>query len=165
VRVVAEARWNRADGVGVEHVVVRAESGGLTAEGTLTDVDVQYVVRLDLSWRVRQLMLFRDLDEPDLWLATDVYGRWGEVNGAVRDELEGCAVAAIAGTAFAHALALWAGRDIDVAVVDPDTLEVQVVRRSYEQVSPTRWRHDGHEWDVDGNLIPRDLPGSHHRMG
>ena len=40
---------------------------------------------------MRQLLLFRDLDEPDLWLATDGHNRWGEMNGAHRPELDGCA--------------------------------------------------------------------------
>ena len=39
---------------------------------------------------MRQFLLFRDLDEPDLWLATDGTGRWGEMNGAHRPELDGC---------------------------------------------------------------------------
>jgi hypothetical protein len=162
---VVRARWIRADGTGVEEVAVRAENAGLTAEGVISDIDVQYVIRLDETWQVRQLLLFRDLDEPDLWLATDQFGRWGEVNGAIREELAGCVVAAVAGSAFAHALALRAGSQVDVAVVDPETLGVEVVRRSYEQLGPRRWRHEGHEWDVDDDFLPLDLPGSHHRVG
>ena len=48
------------------------------------------MLRLSPTWRVRQFLLFRDLDEPDLWLATDGHDRWGEVNGAHRPELDGC---------------------------------------------------------------------------
>ena len=51
---------------------------------------MQYVLRLSPTWRVRQFLLFRDLDEPDLWLATDGHARWGEINGAHRPELDGC---------------------------------------------------------------------------
>ena len=39
---------------------------------------------------MRQFLLFRDLDDPDLWLGTDGAGRWGEINGAHRPELDGC---------------------------------------------------------------------------
>ncbi len=30
---------------------------------------IHYVIRLSPTWQVRQFLLFRDLDEPDLWLA------------------------------------------------------------------------------------------------
>ena len=47
------------------------------------------MIRLSPTWQVRQFLLFRDLDEPDLWLGTDGNGRWGEVNGAHRPDLDG----------------------------------------------------------------------------
>ena len=47
-------------------------------------------------------LLFRDLDEPDLWLGTDGQGRWGEMNGAHRPELDGCTDLALRCTPFDH---------------------------------------------------------------
>ena len=52
--------------------------------------DVHYVLRISPTWHVRQFLLFRDVDEPDLWLGTDGNGRWGEINGAHRPDLDGC---------------------------------------------------------------------------
>lgn len=151
------AAWQGDDD---ELVTLRHENGGWTLEGRLSGPDVAVVVRLDEAWCIRQLLLFRDLDEPDLWLATDGNGTWGEMNGSVRDELHGVVVAGVAGSALVHALAVRAGGgELDVAVVDPETLEVRVERRGYLAVGDRRWRCGGDEWAVDHLGLPRDLPG------
>ena len=62
----------------------------LRISGVVSRERVQYVLRLSASWQVRQFLLFRDLEDPDLWLATDGTARWGEMNGAHRIELDGC---------------------------------------------------------------------------
>jgi hypothetical protein len=157
------ASW-RTDG-GEEHALVRYDNGGWTAEVTLTAVDVHYVVRLGEDWRPTQLLLFRDLEEPDLWLATDRVGRWGEVNGVYRRDLDGCTVVGVAGSAFVHGLAVRAGGgDLLVAVVDPETLQVDVVPRTYTARGKARWGHDENEWDVDAHSLPIDLQGTHTRI-
>jgi hypothetical protein len=137
------ARWDAADGTTSETLLVRFEHGGWTAEGAVAGLGVHYVVRLDPAWRVRQLLVFRDLDEPDLWLATDGAGGWGEVNGAVRDDLAGCTDAVIAGTPFVHTpplrRAAGTATTARVAVVDVETLGVRAVRYAYEPVGEGRW--------------------------
>ncbi len=84
------ARWATWDGAGDEVTDFRWENEGWTISGQVARERVQYVVRLTASWQVRQFLLFRDLEEPDLWLATDGTARWGEMNGAHRAELDGC---------------------------------------------------------------------------
>jgi hypothetical protein len=114
-----------------EEVVLRFEHGGWTADGRVTvpgavHRDLHWVARLSPDFEPRQFLLFRDLDEPDLWLGTDGRGRWGEVNGAHRPELDGCVAAIVQGSAFLDDLRdRWeeAG-DVLVAVVDAETLEV-----------------------------------------
>ncbi|MFZ9884781.1 MAG: putative glycolipid-binding domain-containing protein, partial [Ilumatobacteraceae bacterium] len=71
-------------------VELRWENEGWTAEGTLGSDNAQFVLRLSAGWTVQQCLLFRDLEDPDLWLGTDSHGRWGEMNGAHRTELDGC---------------------------------------------------------------------------
>ena len=71
-----------------------------TAVGSGRPEHVEYVLRLAPTWHVRQFLLFRDLDDPDLWLAIDAAHRWGEVNGSYRAELDGCADVELACTPF-----------------------------------------------------------------
>ena len=89
---------------------------------------------------MRQFILFRDLEEPDLWLATDGAGRWGEMNGAHRTELDGCYdIDLVDCTPFTHTLpdppAAAAGRAhsprCPVVHVDVETLEVRSVLQRY----------------------------------
>ena len=82
------ARWDGWDGQASEELTLRWENEAWTASGLVTGENIQYVVRLSPLWEVRQFLLFRDLDEPDLWLGTDGI-RWGEVNGSHREELTG----------------------------------------------------------------------------
>src|SRR5690606_6870090 len=118
------------------------ENEAWTANGTVTRERVQYVVRVSPLWQVRQFLLFRDLDEPDLWLANDGHGRWGEVNGAHRTDLDGCVDVALMCTPFTatppiRRLPLHVGdaAEVLVAVVDPETLGVVVERHRYERVA------------------------------
>ena len=55
-------------------------------------------------WQVRQFLLFRDMEQPDLWLGTDGHGRWGELNAAHRPELDGALDVTIAGSPFVHSI-------------------------------------------------------------
>ncbi len=82
--------WQAWDTEHDEFVTFRWENEGWTIEGRLPQADVDYVMRLGSDGEVRQFMLFRDLDEPDLWLAHDGRGTWGEMNGAARPDLDGC---------------------------------------------------------------------------
>lgn len=106
------ARWETWDGATEEVLTLSWDNEGWTASGQVgkratgqvAGDDVQYVVRLSPLWQVRQLLLFRDLDQPDLWLGTDGHGRWGEVNGAHRIDLDGGIDIALAVTPFTHAM-------------------------------------------------------------
>ncbi len=60
------------------------------------------MIRLSATWQVRQFLLFRDLDEPDLWLGADGTGRWGEMNGAHRHDLAGCTDVELTVTPFTN---------------------------------------------------------------
>ena len=83
-------RWTHWDGDHLDTASVRWENEGFTITGNDTCERVEWVLRLSPTWQVRQFILFRDMEEPDLWLATDGGGRWGEMNGAHRTELDGC---------------------------------------------------------------------------
>ena len=171
------ATWRSWTGHTTEVLHLGEESGGWTADGTISGLDVQYVVRLDAHWHVRQFLLFRDLDEPDLWLATDGSGRWGEMNGAHRPDLNGCHDIDLVATPFlrsipmrrlALGLAVGESTEIAVAMIDPETLHVLPVRHRYLRTDERQWRHqtiDGggdarEEWVVtlDEHDLPLDVP-------
>ena len=119
---------------------------------------------------VRRSRLFRDMDEPDLWIGTDGNGRWGEMNGAHREELDGCVDIELSCTPFTYAipirrLPLHVGHsaDITVASVDVETLDVQPARRRYTRLDIHRWRVTqldtgvSIEFDVDEFGLPADI--------
>lgn len=138
--------WVSWDGAGTERCTLRWENEAWTVEGVVSGVDVHYVLRLSASWQVQQLLLFRDLPEPDLWLATDGAGRWGEVNGAHRAELDGCTELALGCTPLTHSLPIRRlplhvgdSAEVDVVTVDVETLAVERVHRRYTRVDDRRW--------------------------
>jgi hypothetical protein len=129
---------------------------------------IDYVLRVSPLWHVRQFLLFRDMEQPDLWLGTDGHGRWGELNGAHRPELDGARDITIAGSPFVHAipirrLPLGAGDDVELIVlaVDAETLAVERVSRKYVRLAERRWRVADRaatiEFDVDDYGVPNDM--------
>lgn len=144
-----ELHWRRSDGEHHEALTLQWENEAWTATGTVAGADVQYVVRLSPLWRVRQFLLFRDLDDPDLWLATDADGRWGEVNGVYRAEFDGCVDVHLTCTPFTAALPLHRldleapiGDTVTVPVIeiDHETLGAITVETTFTRLSPTSWR-------------------------
>lgn len=160
-------------------VTTRSDSGtvGPKEKSGSKNESIQYVMRLNATWHVQQMLLFRDLDEPDLWLATDGRGVWGEVNGAQRRELGGCDDIDIRTSAITRSLAirrltLGIGASVDVhsIVVDPETLAIARARLNYTRLGSRLWsihRDDGqpsHEFTVDDYGLPLDVPGFFRRV-
>lgn len=160
------ARWESA-----EHghdVSLRWENEGWTATGHDAAHQVDYVVRLTAQWQVSQFLLFRDLEEADLWLGTDGHGRWGEVNGAHRPDLDGATDLALASSPFMHTipirrLPLLVGHTAEISVlhVDVETLGVVPSLVRYERLTERGWRHTHAgavaEFDVDEHGLPLDV--------
>lgn len=179
-------RWTAWDGDGIEECSVRWENNGWTVEGLLHGVDVQYVLRLDPTWRVQQFMLFRDLPDPDLWLATDGGGRWGEVNGSHRVDLDACTDIDIALTPITESLLvrriplhIGHAADLRVALVDVETLSVTPENRRLTRLADRLWRIErpdrqgrvgngvgtGVDMEVDDLGFVLDLDGTARRLG
>jgi hypothetical protein len=179
------ARWQRWDLDGDETVQLRWENEGWTAIGEVGHERVTYVLRISPLWQVRQFLLFRDVDDPDLWLGTDGTGTWGEVNGSQRSELAGCVDVALTCTPFTHAVpirrhGLGPGESIEVrtAFVDVETLGVTPVTYRYERIGDHRWsvaevRSDvagggagvalAQVFDVDDYGLPHDVDDAFRR--
>ncbi|GDX33503.1 hypothetical protein LBMAG16_03340 [Actinomycetes bacterium] len=127
---------------------LRWENEGWTAEGTLGADNAQFVLRLSAGWIIQQCLLFRDLEDPDLWLGTDSHGRWGEINGAHRTELDGCTDLDFVNTPFTNCipirrLPLLIGHSatITVAVIDIETLGITKQTHQYTKVAQDKWRY------------------------
>ena len=139
--------WDLADG-STSELEVRFENEGWTAQGTLGRDEAQFVIRLSASLVVQQFMLFRDMDEPDLWLGRDRSGHWGEMNGAHRTELDGCTdielrMSPFTTSAIIKRLPLHDSHaaNLTVAVVDVETLEVSAQQRTFARLDARRWRY------------------------
>ena len=171
-----DVRWTTWDGDHDEHLTLRWENEAWTATGEVGRERIQYVLRLSPTWRVRQFLLFRDLDEPDLWLATDGHARWGEVNGAHRPELDGCGDIELACSPFPATLPI---RRLPLDVGDGAELPVdhrrrrdarrrrgdtalRAPRRTAMAVHRRR-RGRGDEFDVDEYGLVIDQPGRFRR--
>ena len=148
------------------------ENEGWTVDCALGPERSQFVMRLSAQWHVQQVILFRDLEEPDLWLATDGAGRWGEVNGAHRTDLDGCRLVMIGGTPISHCIAMRQlplqvghGAEVKTAVIDAETLGVVPAVLRFERLGESSWRYTpGPETDmvevaVDDYGLLVDEPG------
>lgn len=176
-------RWEAVDGTAREVLTLTWENEAWTASGRVerrdddgADASVQYVVRLSPLWQVRQLLLFRDLDEPDLWLGTDGHGHWGEINGAHRVDLDGGIDVALGITPFTHSIpirrtALAVGQAAPTVLldVDVDTLGVVAVPAELRRLGEHRYELEGADGtsvlDVDDHGLVIDLPGRFRRHG
>lgn len=141
------ARWQTWDADGDETLTLTWENEGWVAIGEVGRERITYVVRLGPLWELRQFLLFRDHDTPDLWLGTDGEGNWGEVNGVQRTDLAGCTDVDLHVTPFTNSLPIrrlqldpGEAAEVTAAVVDVETLGVIPVRQRYEHVRPGRWR-------------------------
>ncbi len=175
------ACWATWDGDDAEQLTLRWENEAWTAASTIVRDRVECIVRLSPLWQVRQLLLFRDLPEPDLWLGTDGHGHWGEINGAHRRELEGAIdVAVVSGGgacgAFEHTipirrLPIDVGGSFDTRVLelDVETLAVESELRTYRKLAPGRWEvaRAGVVTDVsvDEYGLPIEIAGRFRRAG
>jgi hypothetical protein len=140
--------WNNWDGSPSSDVTLRWENEGWTAELRLAADDATVAFRLSAQWRIQQMLLFRDMEEADLWLATDGRGHWGEMNGAHRTELDGSLDIDFANTPFTnsvitHRLPLHVGHtaDIQVISVDVETLELRKVTHRYTRTGLREWTY------------------------
>ncbi len=162
--------WSTWDGAHHEGFTLTWENEAWTARGVVGREQIEYVVRLSPLWHVRQFMLFRDLEQPDLWLGTDGHGRWGEMNGAHRPELDGPVDVALDVTPFTHTLPIRRlplevgdSARLYVLSIDVETLGVVPAPVTYTRLAPRTWRVDdatsSTELHVDAHGVPHTVDG------
>jgi hypothetical protein len=175
---LAIGSWLSSDGGVREEVTVAFENEGFTVEGRLHGPEISYAARFDAMWSIRQFLLFRDLEEPDLWLAVDKFGKWGEVNGSVRADMAGCNALSLSSLLTPHASAylysptlrrltahgLMSDR-IRSASINVDTLEIAVADDTTVERLPTGgWLVGQTEIELDGSGLVGDVPSSFTRI-
>jgi hypothetical protein len=156
-----------------EELSIGYENEAWTVQGIVSGIDIHYVIRLTALWKVQQMLLFRDLEEPDLWLANDGKGRWGEVNGSERRELTRCEDIDVRCSAFTRTLAIrrlvldvGESRLVRTVVIDPDSLAISQAQLTYTRLARRSWlveRDDdlpAHRFDTDEFGLPLDIPGT-----
>ncbi|MDP4713677.1 MAG: putative glycolipid-binding domain-containing protein [Ilumatobacteraceae bacterium] len=171
------AIWQGVANDHTETLTLHFENESWTINSQITGLDIQYVLRLTATWQLQQMLLFRDLDEPDLWLANDGRGKWGEVNGAQIRDIGGCTDLDVRGSSFSRVMAIrklaidvGSSSVIDSVVVDPETLGVTRSRLTYTRLAEQLWKvqrdddHDDHEVEVDTFGLPLDIPGHFTRL-
>ena len=143
---VLHVDWASWDGNTNEAFTLRWDNGGWVAEGVISGLDVHYVMRLGPDHDVRQFLLFRDLDDPDLWLVTDGTGRWGEMNGGEREDLRGCTSISLAcspsttvSTIRALNLDIGGQQSVLAATVDVESLAVIPAEHRYTRLDGNLW--------------------------
>lgn len=171
------ATWQSVVADQVETLTLHFENESWTINGQITGLNLQYVMRLTATWQLQQMLLFRDMDEPDLWLANDGRGKWGEVNGSNIRGLGGCTDLDLRGSSFTQTMAvrklpiaIGSSSIVDSVVVDPETLGVTRSRLTYTRCTESRWiverddEHSDHEFAVDQYGLPLDIPGHFTRL-
>jgi hypothetical protein len=151
-----ELSWTTWNGDHLETLNLAWDNEAWTAVGRVGRERIEYVLRLAPIWHVRQFLLFRDLDDPDLWLAIDPDHRWGEINGSYRPELDGCADIELACTPFTATipirrlrLAIGDSAELDVIDVDVDTLAATR--------QPVRYERTGERSYLRTSLVTGDV--------
>lgn len=173
------ASWSAFESDHGEHLSLQWDNEAWTASVRLDGERVEFVIRLSPLWQVRQFLLFRDLEEPDLWLGTDGRGAWGEINGAHRRELRGATDLTVARdgaslSAFVHTIPIrripvdvGGSFDARVVEVDVETLAVELVLRTYRRVDTAVWEVAQHgrvtELTVDEFALATEVGGSYVR--
>ncbi len=162
---------------GEETLTITWENEAWTASGQVGREAVHYVIRISPSWHVRQFLLFRDMDDPDLWLGTDGHGRWGEMNGEHRPDLDGCVDLDLGCTPFTNTLPIRRlplhighSAEITVARVDVETLGVRPEHQRYTRLDTHDWRLERletgttHDFEVDRHGLVIDCPNVYRRV-
>ncbi len=172
------AQWETWDRQHHETAAIRFENGAWTADSISSRHRTHAVLRLQPDHQVRQFLLFRDQEDADLWLGHDGQGKWGEVNGIYRDDLDGTE-AIVLDTPLTSSIVIRGLLDdgfevgeiyeATVASIDVETLGIVREDHVYERRADRSWRitdprktvdvdvdEDGLILDIDGHFRRRN---------
>lgn len=102
--------WAPWTGVGLEHLELVQNDGGVLADGVVIGIEegmpfrVRYELRCDAEWRVRELTALSPGEGKEIRLLADGEGRWTTTTGDTIRYLNGCIDADISATPFTNTL-------------------------------------------------------------
>ena len=144
-------RWLAVDGFGAEHLRVRGDREGLTAEsivvGELGNVPygLSYRLRCDGGWRCREAVFALVGEARTLHLLADGEGSWRSGDGVPLEALRGCVDIDIAATPFTNTLpirrlrlARGQSRELRVAYIPVPSLRPEAAGQRYSCLEPDR---------------------------
>jgi uncharacterized protein len=104
------ARWRDWSGNGIEHLVLRAESDRIVADGVVLAAAEErpfaatYRIECDAEWRVTATQARVVGDDRRINMTSDGSGRWRDRDGALRSELDGAIDVDVSVTPFTNTL-------------------------------------------------------------
>ncbi len=178
------ARWQDWSGKGLEHIVLDLDADGVTASSivlAMTDERpfvVQYELRLDHQWRVREARIMIPGEQRSLELRSDGAGRWTDGAGAALPQLAGAIDIDISVTPFTNTLPIrrlaWAAggaADLRMAYVLLPDLAVSADPQRYTCLEPARrFRYESldsdftRDIDIDADGLVVTYPGLFRRV-
>jgi hypothetical protein len=186
--MMQEIMWLVADGPGLEHLRLASSQSGTVAEGqiitTLFDarpIRLQYMVRCDEQWRVREVRVIAERAPTAVNLRADGEGHWTTDAGDPLPHLDGCIDVDIMATPFTNTLPIRRlglrpeeSAELSVAYVVVPSLEVVVSPQRYtcldSRADGGRYRYEGldtgytNELPVDADGLVLDYPGIWQRV-
>jgi hypothetical protein len=178
-------RWAPLEWFGAEHLRVRADAGGATAESAVVGewegrpFGLRYRLRCDGQWRLREAEFALVGEDRGLRLVADGEGRWADGDGRPLEGLAGCVDVDVSMTPFTNTLpirrlglARGEARTLRVAYVPVPDLAPRVVEQRYTCLEPGRlYRYEGFpsgfvaDLPVDADGLVLDYPGIWRRVG
>jgi hypothetical protein len=181
--------WEPVMESGFEHLRLRQQEDGYTADGVVIGVDqerpfrIWYEIQTDSAWIVRMCKV-RLLDEKsqEIILRTDGAGHWFNVAGEPLVELNGCLDVDLTATPFTNTLPIrrlelapGQSAELLVAYIIVPALEVKAVPQRYTCLerhdAGGTYRYEGlssgftRDLPVDANGLVIDYPGIWRRAG
>jgi uncharacterized protein len=108
--VVRNVMWAPWRGVGLEHLKLEQNDGGVLADGVVIGIEegmpfrVRYELRCDAEWRVRELRALSLGEGKEIRLLADGAGHWTTTTGDTIRSLDGCIDVDISATPFTNTL-------------------------------------------------------------
>jgi hypothetical protein len=132
-------RWSPVQGVGLEHLTLRPDSGGIVAESVVIGerggkpYGLTYRIDCSAAWCVRAFRIMTT-DGRGLSLLSDGAGHWRSIGGRPRPEFDGCVDIDLAGTPFTNTLPI---RRLGLAP-EAGTVELEMLYVPFDDFLPLR---------------------------
>ena len=132
-------RWSPVHGIGLEHLTLRPDAGGIVAESVVIGergekpYGLNYRIDCDANWCVRAFRIVTT-DGRGLALLSDGAGHWRSLGGKPRPEFDGCIDIDLAGTPFTNTLPI---RRLELKP-DAGTVQLDMLYVPFDDFTPFR---------------------------